>query len=64
MCAEIPYQDVEEGGDRTSQYSYLVALHPVQNLVMRFFYFFKVVFVKGALPRRHHQNSLEGFAAF
>ena len=26
--------------------------------------FFKVVFVKGTLPSRHHQNSFEGFAAF
>ena len=29
-----------------------------------FFYFFRVLFMKGALPSRHHQNSLEGFAAF
>ena len=29
-----------------------------------FFYFFTVVFVKGALPSKHHQNSLEGLAAF
>ena len=28
-----------------------------------FFYFFTVVFEKGALLSRHHQNSLEGFAA-
>ena len=41
------------------------APRPVQNLVMRFFFsFFKAVFVNGALPSRHHQNSLEGFAVF
>ena len=28
-----------------------------------FFVFFAFVFVKGALPSRHHQNHLEGFAA-
>ena len=44
--------------------NFIFAPRPVQNLAMRVYICFTIVFVKGALPSRHSENSLEGFAAF
>ena len=51
-------------GGKTGFFVYYCATPGAEPRHEIFFYFFTVVFMKGALPSKHHQNSLEGFAAF